>query len=170
MGKIAIENLKFFAHHGVYKEEQLTGNEFVVDVYVDVVLDSRTNMDQLNQTLNYETIFHCCKKVMRTPQALLESVCIDIVKALMSQFKELKGLKVRVRKMNPMPGERVGSSFVEIEEKFTAKCGSCGKSLSCYNSENCWCFGTELSANARTAMNEKFKGCLCSECLQQFAS
>jgi len=164
MGKIAIENLKFFAHHGVYQEEAMVGNEFIVDVYVDVALDSRTKMEQLNETLNYETIFHCCKKVMKSPQALLETVCIDITKALKYQFKEMLGLKVRVRKLNPMPGERVGSSFIEIEEKFGKNCGSCGGSFSCYNSENCWCFGTKLSANSRKVIKEKFKGCLCSNC------
>ncbi len=169
MGKIALENLKFFAFHGVYEEEKAVGNEFLVDVYIDVALDSRTKLAELNETLNYETIFHCCKKVMRIPQALLETVCIDMVKALKAQFSEMRGLRVRVRKLNPMPGERVGSSFVEIEENFLAKCGACGKSFSCYNSENCWCFGIELSAEARNALGEKFKGCLCSNCLKQYS-
>lgn len=170
MGKIAIENLKFFAHHGVYDEEKTVGNEFIVDVYVDVALDSNTKVEQLNETLNYETIFHCCKKVIQIPQPLLETVCIDIVKALKIQFLEMNGLIVRVRKLNPMPGERVGSSFIEIEENFASNCSSCGKSLKCYNSENCWCSGMELTADKRAILNEKFNGCLCMNCLKQYGS
>jgi len=168
MGLIAIEDVRFFAHHGVYEEERLVGNEFVVDVYVGVKMDSNTSMDEISETLNYETIFHCCKKIMRQPKDLLETLCIDIVKQLKQQFSQLESLKVRVRKFNPMPGERVGSSLVEIEEDYTAKCSSCGKKFSCYKSGSCWCFDESISESGRIAMKEKFKGCLCPDCIQQF--
>ena len=169
MGWIAIENVEFFAHHGVYPEEQLTGNKFLVDVYAEIKMDSLTHPEDLSQTLNYETIFHCCKKVMRVPHQLLETVCIDIVQALKFQFPTLWSVKVRVKKMNPMPGEKVGNSFVEIEEKLSSKCPSCGQQFSCYKDKNCWCSKIEISESSQKALREKYKGCLCPTCLGQYA-
>ncbi len=168
MGLIAIENVRFFAHHGVYEEEKICGNEFEVNVYVEVDLDSSTRMEDLSQTLNYETIFLCCKKVMGQPQDLLETVCIDLVKSLKAHFPALRSIKVNIRKFNPMPGERVGSSFIEIEENFKSKCSACGNSFSCYKDNTCWCFDQELSEETRKVLKDKYKGCLCPECLKQF--
>ena len=33
--KVALEGVRFFAFHGFYPEEQLTGNEFMVDIVTE---------------------------------------------------------------------------------------------------------------------------------------
>ncbi len=35
MGKIIIEDMEFYAFHGHYKEEQIVGNRFLVDLEIE---------------------------------------------------------------------------------------------------------------------------------------
>ena len=34
MGLIGVEGLQFYSHHGYYKEEQVLGGKYVVDIYL----------------------------------------------------------------------------------------------------------------------------------------
>lgn len=55
-------------------------------------------------------------------------------------------------------------------EKVPAKltCESCGKDFLCgANLGECWCFTVELTAESLTNLREKFKNCLCGECLNK---
>jgi dihydroneopterin aldolase len=36
-GKITLEGMEFFAHHGYYQEEQKIGNKFAVDIMIGFI-------------------------------------------------------------------------------------------------------------------------------------
>ena len=50
MGKVAIEGMQFYAHHGYYHEEQKLGGHYNVDVYVDMDLSKAAKSDELEDT------------------------------------------------------------------------------------------------------------------------
>ena len=111
--EVALKDVRFFAFHGFYPEEQLIGSVF----YVDIETAFQTNgsaHDELAKTLNYETLFQIAQEAMNKTSRLIETVAEQILNRLIQGFPELLTIKVRIRKMNPpLPGE-VGYSQVVL--------------------------------------------------------
>ena len=66
MALIALEGVHFYAYHGFYEEEQIIGNNFILDVYVEANTGLAARTDDLFSTVNYETIYRICQMEMRT--------------------------------------------------------------------------------------------------------
>lgn len=115
MALIALEDVKFFAYHGFYEEEQIIGGEFVIDLYVETQIMRAARMDDLADTVNYETLYFICQSEMKKTRRLIETVAQSIVDRIETLFDSVRGVKIRLRKMHPPMGGRVGSAFVEIE-------------------------------------------------------
>jgi len=48
-------------------------------------------------------------------------------------------------------------------------CEACGQSFACGASlKGCWCSQIKLSAAARQQLRERYRDCLCRECLMRF--
>jgi dihydroneopterin aldolase len=112
--KVGIKGAEFYAYHGYYEAEQLSGNTFVVDA--EVSIDSFDSIDDnISDTVNYESLYNIIKYVMSVKQQLLESVVLDIVTKIRSDFSNVKSGKVRLEKVSPQLGGKVGKSYVEME-------------------------------------------------------
>ena len=168
MALIALEGMRFYAHHGFYEEEQIIGNYFVVDVYVESNPKNYKKAvaeDDLYKTINYETIYLIVQREMKNNTKLLETLADKIVYHIKAHFDGLKEVKVRVKKENPpLPGT-VARSFVETNETFVQKCPRCKNDMLCYGDKNCWCVNSTVYPKTREALSEQYKGCLCKECL-----
>ncbi|MFN8276708.1 MAG: dihydroneopterin aldolase [Chitinophagales bacterium] len=116
MGKIGIEGLQFYAHHGYYKEEQVLGGKFVVDVYLQTDVSAAANSDQLDQTINYEEVYQLVKTAMEERSKLLEHVAQRILSNIKSRYPQLESVKVRVSKHQPPLKGSVDRVFVELEQ------------------------------------------------------
>lgn len=167
MALIALEGMRFHAYHGFYEEEQIIGNEYVVDVHIDTVFTKAAIDDDLYQTINYETVYLICEAAMRKNAKLLEAVANRIALDLKHQFRNIKELSVRVKKLNPPLGGRADAAFVEVNGEYTKKCARCDKPLLCYGDKSCWCMETQLFQKTL----EQLKGtygdrCLCKDCLE----
>ncbi len=167
MALIAIEGMHFFACHGFYEEEQITGNNFQVDVYLETSTTAAASSDELEKTINYETVYLICEAVMKKKVNLLETLAETISQRIKYQFKSLSGLKVRVTKFNPPLGGKVDKVWVESSETFTRKCARCNKPMLCYKDDTCWCKATMQLKKTSEQLRMNFgKKCLCKECLQ----
>lgn len=133
MFKIALEGMRFYAYHGFYAEEQVVGNEYQVDVYLETSVqkharDAFIPEDDIQTTISYETIYHICKLEMKKPVRLLETLAQRILKKIKGQYKDqqqemedsqdyhvvLQSVTVRVSKFNPPLGGRVERAYVEV--------------------------------------------------------
>lgn len=114
MATIALENMRFYGKHGFYEEERILGNEFLLDVTVDANTMSAAMTDDLFSTVNYETIYFICQSEMKKPVQLIETLAQNIVSRINEQFDNVTGVKVKVKKLNPPLGGRVGSASVEV--------------------------------------------------------
>lgn len=167
---IALEGMHFYAHHGVYDEERKTGGEYIVDVYITTEVAKAAVSDDLNQTINYETVFLICEAVMRRSSKLLENIADRIIANLKHQFNNIKELKVRIRKKNPPLGGRVDWAMIEVSGNFSKNCARCGKPMLCYDDATCWCHGPTIKQASLDQLKIQYgKQCLCPECLTFFA-
>ena len=61
--------------------------------------------------------------------------------------------------------------FIQPDIRPPRECEACGKPFFCGASlKGCWCFHIKLSAEIRQKLRERYKDCLCSDCLERFSA
>lgn len=109
---VALKDVKCFALHGYYPEEQLIGNHFVVDLETEFLPQGFD--DELGQTVNYEDLNHIILEEMKHTQKLLETVLKNIISKVIELYPFVDTVNVSMKKLNPpMPGQ-IGHSFVKL--------------------------------------------------------
>ncbi|MBC3539947.1 dihydroneopterin aldolase [Rufibacter sediminis] len=116
MGQIALEGMEFFAYHGYYDEEQKIGNKYGVDLYLQTDLHAAGASDNLEQTVNYETLYNLVKHEMSIPARLLEHVAHRILEGVYQQFPFVQQVKVSVSKFNPPLGGICHRARITVEK------------------------------------------------------
>jgi dihydroneopterin aldolase len=114
MGIIKIEGMEFYAFHGHYKEEQIVGSHFMVDVTLETDTDKAGISDNLDDTLNYQKAYQIIKKEMETSSNLLEHIATRILNSLYNGMSAIKKATVRISKINPVMGGKIGRVSVEL--------------------------------------------------------
>jgi dihydroneopterin aldolase len=71
---IELNDLEFYAYHGVYEEEKEKGNTFHVNLSVTGTFDQAIIDDNLDGTIDYEELFALVQQEMEVPSNLLEHV------------------------------------------------------------------------------------------------
>ena len=61
---IELRNIKLYAFHGCYAEEQLVGNHFIVDADLEVDATCAISSDQVTDALNYVEACQTMQQVM----------------------------------------------------------------------------------------------------------
>jgi len=114
MIKVSLHGAEFFARHGFYKEEQILGNYFVVNI--DACFEPKTVDidDDLNNTLNYERLYEIAQSAMEFPKQLLETVAKGVADDIILQFPYIKILEVEVKKLNPPLKGKVAASGITV--------------------------------------------------------
>ena len=171
MALIALEGMEFFAKHGYYTEEQIIGGEYVVDVYITTRVEKAAVKDDLEETINYETVYLICKAAMKKSSKLIENVAERIALGLKFQFKNIDELKVRVKKKNPPLGGKVAAAIIEVDGSYSKSCGRCNRPLLCYADRTCWCMDALIYGKTLDHIKSQYGNkCLCGECMKFFAA
>ena len=111
---VSLEGMEFYAFHGFYVEEREKGNDFVVDVYVTTDFSIASETDELEGTVNYETIYAITKEEMEVPTKLLERVAQRILQRLFDAFESTSAIEISVAKKNPPVGGNVNQSRITM--------------------------------------------------------
>ena len=97
MAKIHLENLEFWAYHGVYPEEQKTGTRFIVDVVLEADLSTPMKSDCVEETIDYTKVYACIEQEMQQPSKLIEHVMHRIATSLKERFT-VQSLEIKLCK------------------------------------------------------------------------
>lgn len=110
MGNITINSLIIHARHGVLEQERRVGNEFVVDITLDVPSSaSAEDSDVLTDTVNYAEVVEIVKEQMAVPSKLLEHVAGRIRRAICSRYPGMiAGGSITVKKSAPPIAVQIG--------------------------------------------------------------
>ncbi len=102
MGLIHIENMEFYALIGHYKEEQIVGTNFLVNLTLKTNMEKPSMSDNLDDALDYQKAYQIVASVMKKKAKLLEYVANNILDDLFLEFeKTLKEATVKISKLNP---------------------------------------------------------------------
>ncbi|MFB6318051.1 dihydroneopterin aldolase [Saccharicrinis sp. FJH54] len=104
MGVIELENMEFFAYHGCFREEQVVGNSFMVNVRLEGDFSIPAKSDNIADAVNYQIIFNLVQEQMAVTSHLLEHVAQRILDVIYNQYPDLDKASVKVSKVNPPLG------------------------------------------------------------------
>lgn len=105
MDIIRLKNMVFYGYHGVHESENQIGGKFAVDLELYRPLRKAGRTDNLEDTLNYQSIYETVATFTQTHkyfliEALAESIAREIIKNYL-----VEKLIIRVRKPNaPVQG------------------------------------------------------------------
>jgi 7,8-dihydroneopterin aldolase/epimerase/oxygenase len=98
MDRIEIRGLRAFGHHGVFEDERLRGQTFVVDVVLELDLETAGASDSLGDTVDYGTLAQqLAEAVEHTRFNLLETLAGHLAQLAVSD-PAVHAAEVRVAK------------------------------------------------------------------------
>src|SRR5674476_22118 len=108
MGLIQIENMEFYSFHGHFKEERIVGNKFIVDLTIETDMNLPSKSDNLKDAVNYQRVYEIVKLQMEEKSHLLEHIAGRILDAVYAEIPGINKATVKVSKMNPPMGGKIG--------------------------------------------------------------
>ena len=111
---ICLDDLHFFAYHGVSPQENVVGNEYILSLRLGADITRAMETDDVTDTLNYAEVYRVLKEEMEIPSKLLEHVGGRLVRRLFREFPTLEHIDLKIAKRNPPMGADIASAGVEI--------------------------------------------------------
>lgn len=99
MFTIRLNNVKFFAYHGVHEEETIVGTEFEVSLAISFA-DSK-KVVSIGDTINYVSVFEIVKRNFEIPQKLLETLAQNITEEIYKIDERILSINITIDKLNP---------------------------------------------------------------------
>ena len=111
---ISLTDLRFHAYHGVLEQERMVGNDYIVDLRLEIDLSKAMATDNLSDTINYAEVYNRVKEEMQKPHQLLEKVVDAIGQCVFDNFKEVVAIDIKLTKLNPPFGADCRGAGVEV--------------------------------------------------------
>ncbi|MDT2814241.1 dihydroneopterin aldolase [Vagococcus carniphilus] len=121
MGKIRINNLKFYTKNGVLKEERVLGQQLEIDVELTMDINKAGKTDNVQDTVSYaEVNDRIHERLENSSFDLMEAVASAILDDIENDHGEkLDKALIRIRKYSvPMPGI-FDNIEIEMEREMT---------------------------------------------------
>lgn len=114
--RVVLHDLRFYAFHGYYPEEQVLGNEFMVTV--DAAFDRPlTDTETLDNTVDYEWVYGVIREEMEQPRKLLETVAAAILNRIRHHYVFVREISVQLTKCHPPFGGDQAKATVALNWK-----------------------------------------------------
>lgn len=96
---IRLNNIKCFAHHGVYEEERVVGGWFEVNLTAHFY--TKVMVQNLTDTVNYVKLHQIVIDRMNSPQLLLETLCEQISSDILEYDIRVYKIEIKINKISP---------------------------------------------------------------------
>ncbi|MBQ4530411.1 MAG: 2-amino-4-hydroxy-6-hydroxymethyldihydropteridine diphosphokinase [Lachnospiraceae bacterium] len=119
MDKIKIKNLEVFCNHGVFQEENVLGQKFLVSavLYTDTHMAGLT--DDLTKSIHYGEVSQKIERFMKeNTYQLIETAAENLAKHLLLTTKNLEKISLEIKKPWAPIGLPLETVSVEIERKW----------------------------------------------------
>jgi dihydroneopterin aldolase len=114
---VHLNNLRFFAYHGLFPEERKTGNQFIVNVSVDY--PDEKIITGLEATINYADLFNLIKLEMEKPRDLMETLAMEITETIHQSWKYARKIDITITKQQPPITGFSGSAGVTFSRSYS---------------------------------------------------
>lgn len=112
--KVGLNGVKFNAAIGLYPEERLLKNDFLVDIDVQYLTIHSLIKHDLKDGVDYSRLFNICKAVFGEETLYLENVAQEILDQILNNFSFIDECTVCIKKLNPPLNAQIHHSFVQL--------------------------------------------------------
>ena len=99
MDIIKIENIEVFANHGVFKEENILGQKFLISLELYLNTREAGKSDNLDFSVDYGRISAVAKRfIERNVFKLIETAAEKLAEKILLEFKRIEKIKVELKK------------------------------------------------------------------------
>jgi 7,8-dihydroneopterin aldolase/epimerase/oxygenase len=115
---LRLRNMRFFAYHGLYPEEQTLGQQYEVDLEFICDLSVAGTSDYVEKTINYPDAYALVEETVTKERFnLVEALAETIAQKVGKHFAPIE-LIVRVRKPNPPVAAQFDGIEVELHRSY----------------------------------------------------
>ncbi len=99
MDTIQIKDLEIYCHHGVFKEENVLGQKFLVSLILSVDTLAAVKSDDITQSVNYADVSHFVKEKMQEKNyKLIEAVAHHLAQDILLKYPLVSQVTVEIKK------------------------------------------------------------------------
>lgn len=97
--KIIIRDLEIYGHHGVYREENVLGQKFLVSAVLLTDVRKAGKTDDINYSISYADVSHFVKDFMKKHTfKLIEAVAEHLAEEILLRFPLVEEVEIEVKK------------------------------------------------------------------------
>lgn len=111
---IFLQGIRLYAFHGVDSQEKSVGQYFLIDIKLGVDFTKACSNDDLNDTINYATVYTLIKEEMEKPSNLLEHVSQRIIQRIFNLSPTIQTIWIKLTKQVPPMGADCSGAGVEM--------------------------------------------------------
>lgn len=114
---ISLEQLRFHAPIGLYPEEKVLGNDFLIDLHIHLK-EGELPVRELSQTVDYVKAYELVKNEMQKPHQLLETIAENCLRTMKESWPQIVSAEICIRKLHPPMSDDIGCSKITLSKKF----------------------------------------------------
>jgi len=113
---IQLQQLEFFAYHGMYESEKMNGNNFLVDAIITI--NEEKQILYIDQTVDYVNVYDIISKRMQIATPLLETIAQELISTIYAADKRIQSIEINIKKLTPPIPDFKGTVAVQIKKSF----------------------------------------------------
>ncbi len=107
---IELRGVKARGFHGIFEEEKVHGQDFIVDVRLYMSLSRAAESDDVSFTVNYAEVAKVIEEIIQGPSVdLIETLAHNVATACL-EFEQVTAVRVKVHK----PSAPIPVSFSDV--------------------------------------------------------
>lgn len=115
--QITITGIHGYGHHGLFENERSNGQDFYVDLILNLDLSQAAQSDAIEDTVNYAEITELTHQEITTdPVNLIEKLAYRIAERILSSHPKIKAITVTVHKPQAPVGLKVQDISVVVNK------------------------------------------------------
>lgn len=111
---ITLDDMQFYAYHGVLSQEQKVGNTYIISLQLELNTYTSMGNDKLSDTINYAEVYATVANEMSRSSLLLEHVVGRIARSLMLRFEMIEQISLKLSKVKPPISADIRASAVSL--------------------------------------------------------
>lgn len=119
MDKIILKNVEIFAKHGVFKEEKILGQKFILDLEVATDLREAGKSGDLTKSIHYGELCHKIEEIFTSESYdLIETAAEKVAEYILHNYELADSIKVTLKKPWAPIGRYLDYAAVEIDRRW----------------------------------------------------
>jgi len=112
---VGFEKMSIHAPIGLYPEEKILGNHFIVDLRVAADMPEDRLIETIDETIDYSHLVAMTQEVFGSGRDLIETTAQLLIQKIHAYFPGIKGIRLNIAKQRPVTLPMVENTVIQIK-------------------------------------------------------